>query len=103
MTHGATSPCQLVLGAIAVGASSFLTAITDAGALDAYQNAIRAADVARPRQLRPERCSPVRRRTKLTSPISWRQYGASPYGLAGGSPGSQRVVIIERRFGRSPS
>jgi hypothetical protein len=39
-----TSPCQLVLGAIAVGASSFLTAITDAAALDAYQNAIRAAD-----------------------------------------------------------
>ncbi len=38
------SPCQLVLGAIAVGASSFLTAITDAGALDAYQNAIRAAN-----------------------------------------------------------
>jgi hypothetical protein len=33
-----------VLGAIAVGASSFLTAITDAGALDAYHNAIRAAD-----------------------------------------------------------
>jgi hypothetical protein len=39
-----SSPCQLVLGAIAVGASSFLTAITDAAALDAYQNAIRAAD-----------------------------------------------------------
>jgi hypothetical protein len=38
------SPCQLVLGAIAVGASSFLTADTDPGALDAYQNAIRAAD-----------------------------------------------------------
>jgi hypothetical protein len=33
-----------VLSAIAVGASSFLTAITDDGALDAYQNAIRAAD-----------------------------------------------------------
>jgi hypothetical protein len=44
MTHGACPPCQLVLGAIAVGASSFLTAITDAGALDAYQNAIRGAD-----------------------------------------------------------
>ena len=39
-----TSPCQLALGAIAVGASSFLTAITDAGVLDAYHNAIRAAD-----------------------------------------------------------
>jgi hypothetical protein len=39
-----SSPCQLVLGAIAVGASSFLTAITDAATLDAYQNAIRAAD-----------------------------------------------------------
>jgi hypothetical protein len=39
-----SSPCQLVLGAIAVGASSFLTAITDPAALDAYQNAIRAAD-----------------------------------------------------------
>jgi hypothetical protein len=39
-----TAPCQLVLGAIAVGASSFLTAISDAAALDAYQNAIRAAD-----------------------------------------------------------
>lgn len=39
-----TSPCQLVLGAIAVGASSFLTASTDAGALDAYHNAIQAAN-----------------------------------------------------------
>ena len=38
------SPCQLVLGAIAVGTSSFLTATTDAGALDAYENATRAAD-----------------------------------------------------------
>jgi hypothetical protein len=33
-----------VFGAIAVGASSFLTAISDAAALDAYQNAIQAAD-----------------------------------------------------------
>jgi hypothetical protein len=33
-----------VLGAIAVGVPSFLTAITDAVALDGYQNAIRAAD-----------------------------------------------------------
>ena len=39
-----TAPCQLVLGAIAVGASSFLTAVTDPAALDAYHNAIRAAD-----------------------------------------------------------
>jgi hypothetical protein len=38
------SPCQLVLGAIAVGASAFLTAATDPAALDAYQEAIRAAD-----------------------------------------------------------
>lgn len=40
-----------------------------------------------------------RRRTKLTSPIL---YGASSSGLAGGSPGSSRVAIIERRSGRSP-
>jgi hypothetical protein len=39
-----TSPCQLVLGAIAVGASSFLTASTDAAALDAYHDAIQAAN-----------------------------------------------------------
>jgi hypothetical protein len=39
-----TSPCQLVLGAIAVGASSFLTANTDAGALDRYHEAIQAAN-----------------------------------------------------------
>ncbi len=32
------------LGAIAVGASSFLTANTDAAALDAYHNAIQAAN-----------------------------------------------------------
>jgi hypothetical protein len=38
------SPCQLVLGAIAVGASSFLTAATEPAALDAYHEAIRAAD-----------------------------------------------------------
>jgi hypothetical protein len=38
------SPCQLVLGAIAVGASSFLTANADTGALDAYHNAIQAAN-----------------------------------------------------------
>ena len=39
-----TSPCQLVLGAIAVGASSFLTANTDAAALEAYHDAIQAAN-----------------------------------------------------------
>ena len=34
----------MTLGAIAVGASSFLTAATDPAALAAYQEAIRAAD-----------------------------------------------------------
>ena len=76
----ATSPCQLVLGAIAVGASSFLTAVTDAEALDAYQNAIRAADAWLGQgNCVPERSSPVRRRTKLTSPVS----GGSTGPLAG--------------------
>jgi len=39
------SPCQLVLGTIAVGASSCLTASTDARALDVCAYAIVAADV----------------------------------------------------------
>ena len=39
-----TAPCQLVLAAIGVGASSFLTASTDAHALDAYRNTIQAAN-----------------------------------------------------------
>ncbi|GAA4408710.1 hypothetical protein GCM10023168_26480 [Fodinibacter luteus] len=38
------SPCRLVLGAIAVGASAFRTADTDPQALDDYREAIRAAD-----------------------------------------------------------
>jgi hypothetical protein len=39
------SPCQLVLGTIAVGASSCLTASTDTAALDVCAYAILAADV----------------------------------------------------------
>jgi hypothetical protein len=39
------SPCQLVLGAIAVGASSCLTADTDAGALDAYHAVVSAGHI----------------------------------------------------------
>ncbi len=38
------APCRLILGAMAVGVSSFLTATTDPAALDAYENAINAAN-----------------------------------------------------------